>query len=108
MDIFLLCVFVVIVITLVVLKLPDGIKPRGLSRAWRWVTIATLLYFAYYSYPILPQIQVLSTILYFTFLIIMGATLMDAAEQNCKPVWTRLLVCLILNLAISFILFIME
>ncbi len=107
-DLFLLCISVVAVITLLVWKLPNGVKPRGLSRAWRGVSIATLLYFIYYSYPILPQIQILSPILYFVFLIIMAATLIDAAEQNCKPVWTRLLACLILNLAISVILFIME
>lgn len=104
---FWLFVFVAALIVLVVWRLPKGIKPHGLAKAWRWITIGTAFYFAYFSYPVLPQFLVISPILYIVFLLLMAATVASAARQNCKPIWIRTLSGLLLNLAISITLMIM-
>ena len=104
---FWLCVFVAALIVIVVWRLPKGTKPHGLAKAWRWITVGTALYFAYFSYPVLPYFLVLTPLLYLVFLLLMAATVVSAARQNCKPVWIRTLAGLLLNLAISIDLMIM-
>lgn len=99
-----LCVFALSLIVLVVWRLPKEIELHGLANAWRWITIATTLYFVYFSYPVLPQFLVITPVLYFGFLLLTSATIFSAAKQNCKPVWSRVLVGLLLNIAISIVL----
>lgn len=104
--VFWLCVFVVAEIAILLWKLPKDVKPSGLAKYWRWITISTMLFFAFYSYYtqyyyypfILP-------LMYVFFIVLMSSTLLSAAQQNYKPLWIRILVCLFLNLAISIDLF---
>ena len=99
-PIFLLVVFWVSVIMLVVWKLPKNTKPQGLAAAWRWIVIAATLYMCYYGSDLLPHYIVISPILWIAFVVLMCCTVLSAAKKNCKPVWSRLLACLLLDIAI--------
>lgn len=103
---FLLVVFVVSIILLIVWKLPKDTKPQRLASEWRWIIIATTLYMGYYGSDILPHYMVISPLLWFVFVVLMCCAIMSAAHQNCKPVWVRLLTCLLLDIAIYIILLI--
>lgn len=102
--VFLLVVSVVSVVTLVAWKLPKGTNPHGLAYAWRWIVIASTLYFGYYGSNILPHFLVISPLLWCAFIVLMCSAVFSAARQNCKPVWGRLLACLLLDIAIYVIL----
>ena len=101
---FLLVVFVVSIILLIVWKLPKDTKPQGLASKWRWIIIATTLYMGYYGSDILPHYMVISPLLWFVFVVLMCSAIFGAARQNCKPVWIRLMACLLLDITILIIL----
>lgn len=104
--VFLLVVSVISIIMLVAWRLPKGTKPHGLASAWRWISIASTLYMGYYGSSILPHYSVISPLLWCAFVVLMCGAVLSAARQNCKPVWGRLLACLLLDIAIYIILII--
>ena len=96
----LLVVFLVSVIVLIACKLPKNTKPQGLASAWRWIVIAATLVMCYDGSIVLPHYKVISPVLWFAFVVLMCCAVFSAAKQNCKPVWSRLLACLLLDIAI--------
>ena len=104
--VFLLGVSVISIIMLVAWKLPEETKPHGLASAWRWIIIASTLYMGYFGSDILPHYSVISPLLWCAFVVLMCCAVFSAARQNCKPVWGKLLACLLLDIAIYVILII--
>ncbi len=96
----LLGLFVVSIVVLIAWKLPKDTKPKGLASAWRWIVLASTLFMCYDGSNILPHYLVLSPILWIAFVVLMSCAVFSAAKQNCKPVWIRLLSCLLLDIAI--------
>ena len=99
-PVFLLALFLISVIALIVWKLPKDTKPQGLASAWRWIVIASTLFMCYDGSTVLPHYKVISPVLWIAFAILMSCAVFNAAKQNCKPVWSRLLACLLLDNAI--------
>lgn len=102
--IFLLVIFSVAIVMLIVWKLPTSAKPKGLASAWRWIAIATTLEMYYEGIEPLPHYKIISPILWTAFVVLMCCAIFSAAKQNCKPVWGRLLACLLLDIAIMIVL----
>lgn len=88
------------IIVLVAWKLPKGTKPQGLASAWRWIVLAATLFMCYDGSTVLPHYKIISPILWIAFVVLMCCAVFSAAKQGCKPVWGRLLACLLLDIAI--------
>ena len=96
----LLVLFLVSVVLIIAWKLPKDTKPQGLASAWRWIVIAATLFMCYDGSTVLPHYKVVSPVLWIASVVLMCCAVLSAAKQNCKPVWSRLLACLLLDIAI--------
>ncbi|MBR1784355.1 MAG: hypothetical protein IJ760_02820 [Bacteroidales bacterium] len=98
--VFLLVLFLVSIIMLIAWKLPKNTKPQGLISVWRWIVITSTLFMCHEGSTALPHYKIISPALWTASIVLMCGAVFNAAKQNCKPVWGRLLACLLLDIAI--------